>query len=108
MFEFGQRLVGWWPWALGWILIASLIAFVAHGRDKRAARLGRRRTPERTLHLFELIGGWPGALVAMIVFHHKTRKASYFLVTALIVAAWVAVGFLVARSFFNADATSNI
>ena len=97
MFEFGQRLVGWWPWLLGWVLLSSLIAFVAHGRDKRAARLGRRRTPERTLHLLELIGGWPGALVAMTVFHHKTRKASYFLVTALIVVAWIAVGVFVVR-----------
>ncbi len=98
MAEIGERVVEWWPWLLGWVLLSSLIAFVAHGRDKRAARLGRRRTPERTLHLLELIGGWPGALLAMTVFHHKTRKASYFLVTALIVLVWTAAGMLVARS----------
>jgi len=98
MAEIGERVVEWWPWLLGWVLLSSLIAFVAHGRDKRAARRGRRRTPERTLHLLELIGGWPGALLAMTVFHHKTRKASYFLVTALIVLVWTAAGMLVARS----------
>jgi uncharacterized membrane protein YsdA (DUF1294 family) len=98
MAEIGERVVEWWPWLLGWVLLSSLIAFVAHGRDKRAARRGRRRTPERTLHLLELIGGWPGALLAMTVFHHKTRKASYFLVTALIVLVWTAAGTLVARS----------
>ena len=98
MAEIGERIVEWWPWLLGWVLLSSLIAFVAHGRDKRAARRGRRRTPERTLHLLELIGGWPGALLAMTVFHHKTRKASYFLVTALIVLVWSAAGTLVARS----------
>lgn len=98
MAEIGERIVEWWPWLLGWVLLSSLIAFVAHGRDKRAARRGRRRTPERTLHLLELIGGWPGALLAMTVFHHKTRKASYFLVTALIVLVWTAAGTLVARS----------
>ena len=98
MAEVGERVVEWWPWLLGWVLLSSLIAFVAHGRDKRAARRGRRRTPERTLHLLELIGGWPGALLAMTVFHHKTRKASYFLVTALIVLVWTAAGMLVARS----------
>jgi uncharacterized membrane protein YsdA (DUF1294 family) len=98
MAEVGERVVEWWPWLLGWVLLSSLIAFVAHGRDKRAARRGRRRTPERTLHLLELIGGWPGALLAMTVFHHKTRKASYFLVTALIVLVWTAAGTLVARS----------
>jgi len=98
MAEVGERVVEWWPWLLGWVLLSSLIAFVAHGRDKRAARRGCRRTPERTLHLLELIGGWPGALLAMTVFHHKTRKASYFLVTALIVLVWTAAGTLVARS----------
>ena len=97
MLEFGERIIEWWPWLLGWVLLSSLIAFAAHGLDKRAARLGRRRTPERTLHLLELIGGWPGALLAMKVFRHKTRKASYFLVTALIVVVWIAVGMLVAR-----------
>lgn len=101
MVQVGERIVEWWPWLLGWVLLSSLIAFVAHGRDKRAARLGRRRTPERTLHLLELIGGWPGALLAMTVFHHKTRKTSYFLVTALIVLVWIVVGMLVARSILG-------
>ncbi|MCP4498258.1 MAG: DUF1294 domain-containing protein [Phycisphaeraceae bacterium] len=104
MVQVGERIVEWWPWLLGWVLLSSLIAFVAHGRDKRAARLGRRRTPERTLHLLELIGGWPGALLAMTVFHHKTRKASYFLVTALIVLVWIVLGMLVARSILGTDA----
>ena len=104
MLEVGERIIEWWPWLLGWILLSSLVAFVAHGRDKRAARLGRRRTPERTLHLIELIGGWPGALLAMTVFHHKTRKASYFLVTALIVIVWIAVAILVTKPYFGSDA----
>jgi hypothetical protein len=39
----------------------SLITFVAYALDKRAARLGRPRTPESTLHVPELLGGWPGA-----------------------------------------------
>ena len=101
MVQVGEHIVEWWPWLLGWVLLSSLIAFVAHGRDKRAARLGRRRTPERTLHLLELIGGWPGALLAMTIFRHKTRKASYFLVTALIVLVWIVVGMLVARSILG-------
>ncbi|MGD9578618.1 MAG: DUF1294 domain-containing protein, partial [Syntrophorhabdus sp.] len=32
--------------------------------DKSAARNERWRTQESRLHLFALIGGWPGALVA--------------------------------------------
>lgn len=41
------------------------------------AERGRWRTPENTLHVAELLGGWPGALVAQQLFRHKTRKISY-------------------------------
>ena len=55
----------------------SLIAFVAYGLDKSAARTHRWRTQESTLHLFEFLGGWPGALIAQGSFRHKTRKLSF-------------------------------
>jgi uncharacterized membrane protein YsdA (DUF1294 family) len=58
-------------------LAASIAAFVAYGIDKSAARGGRWRTPESTLHMLALIGGWPGALVAQSVFRHKSRKSSF-------------------------------
>ena len=68
-------------------IIASVAAFVAYGADKSAARSGRWRTPESTLHVLSLIGGWPGALVAQRVFRHKSRKPSFraaFYFTALL------------------------
>lgn len=75
--------------------IASLLTLAVFGVDKRRARAGARRVPERTLHLLELCGGWPGALLGMQLFRHKRRKARYFLVTALIAAAHlVALGAL--------------
>lgn len=55
----------------------SVVAFVLYGLDKAAARAGRRRIPEATLHLVALTGGWPGALVAQRVFRHKTRKQPF-------------------------------
>lgn len=58
-------------------LSASLAAFFAYSRDKSAAQRHCRRTPERTLHLLGLLGGWPGALVARHVFRHKTRKQPF-------------------------------
>lgn len=42
----------------------SAVTFAAYRFDKSAARAGRRRTPESTLHTLALLGGWPGALVA--------------------------------------------
>ena len=63
----------------------SLIAFFAYGLDKSAARTNRWRTQESTLHLFEFLGGWPGALIAQGSFHHKTRKLSFQIAFWLVV-----------------------
>jgi uncharacterized membrane protein YsdA (DUF1294 family) len=61
-------------------LAASAAAAVAYGNDKSAAQSGAWRTPERTLHVLALIGGWPGALVAQRVFRHKSAKPSFRIV----------------------------
>ena len=58
-------------------LAASLATVVAYRVDKSAAQSGGWRTPESTLHVLALIGGWPGALIAQRVFHHKSQKASF-------------------------------
>jgi len=62
---------------LGFYAVASLLAFVMYLWDKISAESGRWRTPETTLHLFALIGGWPGALLAQRRYRHKTRKVSF-------------------------------
>lgn len=67
-------------WPLLAYPLASLLAFALYWQDKRSAARGDWRTPEVRLHLFELLGGWPGALVAQQVFRHKTRKLSFQLV----------------------------
>lgn len=65
--------------------VMSCVTFVAYGWDKRRAIRHASRVPEHTLHLLELLGGWPGALIAMSVFRHKTVKGSFRLVTFAIV-----------------------
>lgn len=59
------------------VLGLSAITFVVYALDKQAAQTGRWRTPESTLHLLELAGGWPGAWVAQQVLRHKSRKPAY-------------------------------
>ncbi len=56
---------------------ASLAAFLAYAFDKSAAKGGRWRTSEGTLHLLALAGGWPGALLAQQFLRHKSAKASF-------------------------------
>ena len=72
--------------------VMSLVTALTYAADKLLARRGSgRRVSERTLHLLELLGGWPGALVAQQFFKHKRRKPSFFFVTWLIAVAHVAV-----------------
>ncbi len=55
----------------------SAIAYMAYAFDKQAAQKGLWRIPETTLHLIELLFGWPGALLAQLRLRHKTSKLSY-------------------------------
>ncbi|MBT1063317.1 DUF1294 domain-containing protein [Bowmanella sp. Y26] len=56
---------------------ASLIAFVMYALDKSAAQHNRWRTPESSLHMCALLGGWPGAFYAQNKLRHKSSKASF-------------------------------
>ena len=55
----------------------STIAFFMYWIDKAAAKHNRSRTPESTLYLIGLIGGWPGALLAQRLLRHKSIKRSF-------------------------------
>lgn len=65
------------PWVAAAYVLASLAAFVAYAIDKSAARHGRWRTPEATLHSFSLACGWPGALLAQQLMRHKSSKPTF-------------------------------
>lgn len=58
-------------------LVVSGLAYLMYSEDKSAARYKHQRTPENTLHLADLLGGWPGALIAQQQFHHKTLKQPF-------------------------------
>ena len=67
--------------------IASITTFAAYAIDKSAAQRGAWRISESTLHLFSIIGGWPGAIFAQQKLRHKSRKQSFrfvFWVTVLL------------------------
>jgi uncharacterized membrane protein YsdA (DUF1294 family)/cold shock CspA family protein len=58
-------------------LIMSAVAYLSYMYDKNAALKGQRRTPENTLQLLSLLGGWPGAMMAQATLRHKTQKQSF-------------------------------
>jgi uncharacterized membrane protein YsdA (DUF1294 family)/cold shock CspA family protein len=94
--------------AIGYLALSGL-SYIMYDIDKAAAGKGAQRTSESTLHAVDLLGGWPGALVAQQRLRHKTAKASFqrvFRITVLVniaLAAWLAnsdfVRFLTASLF---------
>lgn len=78
-----------------WLIAINLVTFAVYGADKRRARRGAWRVPEKTLFLLPLLGGSVGALLGMRVFRHKT-KHWYFvwgvpaiLLAQVALAAWL-------------------
>ena len=66
-------LIAHWELWLVWVILLSLLAFGLMGIDKRRARRGAWRVPERSFFLLALLGGAPGAIAGMWFFRHKTR-----------------------------------
>ena len=76
--------LGWIGAYLGAIGVATWASFAW---DKRQAGLEGRRVPELVLLGLSMAGGSPAAAVAMSLLRHKTRKASFRLKFALVLAA---------------------
>jgi uncharacterized membrane protein YsdA (DUF1294 family)/cold shock CspA family protein len=64
-------------WVLGIYLLVSTCTLITYKLDKTAAKRSHRCIPEKTLHLFALLGGWPGAIIGQKLFRHKSRKLSF-------------------------------
>ena len=73
-----SALLGRLPLAIvGLYFTSSIVTFLAYAIDKSAAQNDRWRTKESTLHLFGLVGGWPGALLAQKTLRHKSKKQEF-------------------------------
>ncbi len=71
------------------VALLCVVTFIVYALDKHAAQTSAWRIPEANLHLLELAGGWPGALIAQQVLRHKTGKRSYRVTFWLMVAMHV-------------------
>lgn len=78
------------PMLAGVYVVASALSYVLYAHDKGAAERGAWRTSEGHLHFVDLLGGWPGALLAQQRYRHKTAKASFQFVFWASVAANIA------------------
>jgi uncharacterized membrane protein YsdA (DUF1294 family)/cold shock CspA family protein len=58
-------------------VVITFLTFILYAMDKSAAKNSQRRISENTLHLFSLLGGWPGAVFAQKTLHHKSKKVAF-------------------------------
>lgn len=80
-----------------YLLIINIIAFVMFFMDKQKAKKDKWRIKESTLHIVGFMGGIIGSIAAMILFHHKTKKPKFVIITiiALLFNVFVAYEYLI-------------
>nr|WP_301285822.1 DUF1294 domain-containing protein [Paenibacillus lautus] len=74
-----------------WFIFINAVAYLVMSEDKRRARMGRDRVPERTLFLLAAIGGALGVWIAMYRKRHKTRHLSFKMGVPLLLVVNVAL-----------------
>ena len=79
-----------------YLAVVNLAAFALMGVDKRRAKRGAWRIPERTLFLPAILGGSPGAILGMQMFRHKTRHRQFAVgIPLILLVQLVIVGLLI-------------
>ena len=62
---------------LPFYIVINILTFILYAVDKSTAQNGSWRIKESTLHLFSLIGGWSGAMIAQQTLRHKSKKQNF-------------------------------
>ena len=79
------RLSPFWAW----LAAMNAAAVLVYAWDKHRALRDLRRVPEAVLLGLALLGGSPGAIVAMAALRHKTRKIGFLLPFAAVLVVQV-------------------
>lgn len=74
-----------------YLIVINGIAFVTMGMDKRKAKKGKWRVPERVLFMQAVFGGSIGALAGMHFFRHKTRHKKFVVGMPLILVVQIGI-----------------
>lgn len=76
-----------------YLLIINIIAFLIYGIDKYKAVKKSYRISEYSLFILAIIGAPIGSILGMRVFHHKTRKLSFWIINLLSLIIWLFIIF---------------
>lgn len=70
-------------YVLTYFVCINIASFILFFLDKEKAKRDRWRIPEKTLHSFSFMGGVFGSIAAMTLFHHKTKKPVFVVITII-------------------------
>ncbi len=85
-----------------YFLIVNLWGFIQMFIDKRKAERNYWRLSEFTLFIPAILGGAPGCLLGMHLFHHKTKHLKFIIGMPLLLIIYVAAAvFLLFFSPYN-------
>ncbi|MBQ6293789.1 MAG: DUF1294 domain-containing protein [Lachnospiraceae bacterium] len=91
-----------WIAVIAWLVIINLVAFAIFGIDKKRAKKGQWRIPEKTLFLSAILGGSIGAILGMYLFRHKTKHWYFRIgIPAILIAQIVIVYLLVNKGIIT-------
>jgi len=60
-----------------YFILINLFGFFIMWLDKRKAKKGKWRIPEKTLFIITALGGGIGTIAGMYTFRHKTQKLNF-------------------------------
>ena len=81
-----------------YLICINIITIAVYGIDKRNAVHGKWRIRVSTLLSLAAAGGSAGALLAMRLFHHKTRKKKFTIGIPLMLLAQIVLLFLLTKA----------
>ena len=74
-----------------YLIIINIISFFLYGLDKYLAIKKKFRISEISLYVVSLIGGCFMGIIGMKLFHHKTRKISFWIVNVISLILWICI-----------------
>jgi uncharacterized membrane protein YsdA (DUF1294 family) len=78
-----------------YLIIMNAVNFILMGYDKKQAKKGRRRIPEKRFFTYAALGGGLGGWLGMLKWRHKTKHMSFVLgFPALIAVNVITIYFL--------------
>lgn len=73
-----------------YLVVINIVGLILMGADKKKAKVGAWRIPEKVFFIVSIIGGSLGTWAGMYIFRHKTKHWYFVIFIPLILALQIA------------------